>query len=93
MMLVNWQSQQNLSLATQNIENNEVITRFQQTVPYTETNNSRTTLSYRIENPDQNQFQLKGVEIKDFSERIEQIGLTRPSMMRGICLFMQKLLH
>lgn len=55
------------TLATQNIENNEVITRFQQTVPYTETNNSRTTLSYRIENPDQNQFQLKGVEIKDFS--------------------------
>ena len=55
------------TLATQNIENNEVITRFQQTVPYTETNNSRTTLSYRIENPDQNQFQLKGAEIKDFS--------------------------
>lgn len=55
------------TLATQNIENNEVITRFQQTVPYTETNNSRTTLSYRIENPDQNQFQLKGIEVKDFS--------------------------
>lgn len=55
------------TLASQNIENNEVITRFQQTVPYTETNNSRTTLSYRIENPDQNQFHLKGVEVKDFS--------------------------
>ncbi|WP_291292138.1 hypothetical protein [Enterococcus sp.] len=53
-------------VATQNIENNEVITCFQQTVPYLDPKNFRSSLSYKIENPKQNQFQIKGLKVKDF---------------------------
>lgn len=50
----------------QKIINNEVVTNFQQIVPSTETNNKISTMTYLIKEPQQNQFCLKNVTIKDF---------------------------
>lgn len=52
--------------SAQKIINNEVSTCFQQIVPYTETNNKISAMTYLIKEPKQNQFCLKNVTIKDF---------------------------
>lgn len=53
-------------LNRQKIVNNEVISSFQQTIPYIEPDHYLDALSYKAVIADQNQFQIKGITVKDF---------------------------